>query len=302
MKPFAIFLALFLASQTICSVNLSASTLPRFEGSIKTITTPIILKYRPFKKSPFSKITTFSFEKNSTKLPQQKFLGTMEAKRSDNGFLIIINAPIPNPSGNDSELFLSFSLSETGVWEGIKEAILDGKSLQEDMRAFGELFKSFYFQYDKTEGYITGDNIHNIKTELKLGAANITVEYSSKVLGTTVYNGREAMVANTVINGSFDGNMVSGGGFTLIDLETGFNTFFKTAATVSISYKGDLERMGLNEIFEIKLAKNQGAILDGNTAQSSPTLRLKKLKKLLDMGLIDKTDYEKKKNEILKDL
>ena len=50
------------------------------------------------------------------------------------------------------------------------------------------------------------------------------------------------------------------------------------------------------------LAETQDTILGGTAAQSSPTLRLKKLKKLLDMGLIDETDYEKKKNEILNDL
>ena len=303
MKPFAIILALILASQTICSANLSASTLPRFEGAIKTITTPIILKFRPFKNSRFSKISTFSFKNNSTTLPQQKFLGTIEAKRSDNGVLVIINASMPNPSGNDPELFLSFSLSETGHWQGIKEAMLDGTSVKGNMRElFGKAFKSFYFPYDKTEGYVTGDNLHKIETDLSIGSGNITVELSSKVLGTTVYNGRPVMVANTVINGSFDGGMMSGGGYTLIDLETGFNTFFKTAATISVSSNGDLKRMELDETFEITLAENQGAILGGTAAQSSPTVRLKKLKKLLDMGLIDKTDYEKKKNEILNHL
>ena len=307
MKPFAIILVLIWASQTICSVNLSASTLPKFEGNIRPITTPIILKYRPFKQSQFSHIVTLSVENNSTPLPQQKLLGTMEAKRSYKGILVIVNASASNPSGNNLELFSSYSISETGNWEGTKEVLVDGKPLQREMRAFGESLKFTYLQYDKTEGYITGDKLNNIATDARSGSYKFSMNYESKLLGTTVYNGREVIVANTVINGSFDSNMmtdgmITGGGYTFIDLDTGFITFSNIASTSSVSFNGDQKRFRMNETIEIKLAKNQGTIPGGTAAQSSPTLRLKKLKKLLDMGLIDETDYEKKKNEILNDL
>ena len=110
------------------------------------------------------------------------------------------------------------------------------------------------------------------------------------------------MVSEFFINASFENNVISGRGYTLIDLEKGFATSYKMSMTFPDSFTKGSGNLKIIETYEIMLAETQRAILGGTAAQSSPTLRLKKLKKLLNMGLIDETDYEKKKNEILNDL
>ena len=173
MKPFAIMLALNLALQISGSLPLSATTFPKFEGDIRPITVPIVLKYRPFKKSPFSKTTTTLLANNNS-IPQTTFSGFITCENSGNGLRVIMNGSMPNPSGNDLAFNLTFSLSEIGKWQGIKNVTVDGKQLSNEFDALGEAFKSLHIQYDKTEGYITGDNLHNIETPLRFGRANLS--------------------------------------------------------------------------------------------------------------------------------
>tara|TARA_A100000164_G_C21791815_1_gene716170 strand:+ start:111 stop:1013 length:903 start_codon:yes stop_codon:yes gene_type:complete len=296
-------LVLLIIFQITGSLSALASNVPRYQGAIKTITSPLVLKYRPLKRSTLSKTTTISVANDATKVPEITMSGFMEAQRSDDGLIIEINGSIPNPSGSNPEFNLKFSLSETGIWLGIKEAEFDGKLLPiSEAQLFEKMFKSVSPEYSKTDGYQTGDNIHNTGFDLNFGNTNFNIQQSGKVLGTALHAGRKVVVADFTFNASFDGNELSGGGYSFIDIKTGFKTLTKAVVSVPAAVTKGLGHIIMNETSIIKIAQNQGLPTDNNTDRFSPMLRLKKLKKLLDAGLIDKSDYETKKNEILKDL
>jgi hypothetical protein len=207
----------------VVSVGAQADDILKFKGVITPISSPVVLRYRPFPKTPITQIKQVSIADN--KLNQTQMSGFVESQLVDGLLLVTMSL------GHEAvQLTVQFSIKQSGQFQGINKMDLNGKDFLSSaspetklfMKQFENVMKSSFPSYDEVNGYATGDSIYDNDLNMNIMNTEIAVKLQGAVRGLTVHNGRDALVVDYVGTVSLDGKSGSANGYMLIDIATGF--------------------------------------------------------------------------------
>lgn len=238
---------------TTAAASAQADNVPRFKGIIKPTSSPIVLRYTSFPKSPVSRTQTTSSPNNGNKiLNKTRMSGLMEGQLVDG--LIMVTVTI---EGGGAQVFMQYSYTPNGEFQGFKEMKINGKDMLSStnpaFKQMGDAMKSANPIYDKVNGYITGNSIHNINIKMSIMNMEITGKTHGVVRGITNHAGRDALVIDYDTTLSLDGKASSGGGYKVIDISTGFPILSENEMSLPITIEGNSILLNINDTETLEL-------------------------------------------------
>lgn len=301
-------------------VSLSTSSLagsfeiPRYGGVIEPITTPVVIQYRPFPKVPF---TTKQIQKISakgeTKTETVISYGTYQGKRWNGGIqlTVYIDRTEKLLDGNKGTQkvggTLSIFVNANGDIQDTKIQIpgLDtNKSNTQQVLRFFESLLEKAFPKLPNEGVVVGDSLYNLNFEEKYGKFKWGITAGESIRGRSHFGGRQILV--TELTGSIQLEFTERKiefpvrGYSLVDIDTGIHLFSDSTTAGSFSHKGKDIIWEMKNIASVSLPPKSERLPLGTS--SSIQERLKRVKRLLDEGLITTDEAAEKRKEILNSL
>jgi len=317
LLPLLVFPIIALASLVQLSPNSAFADsfpTPRYGGVIEPITTPVIVRYRPFPKIP---VTTKQIMKISAKGETQTVTeityGAYQGKQSNGGVQLTIEIDriekISNANKESQKVRgkLSIFVNANGDTQDIKFQIpgLD-TSKPNDQRTIKIVESLLEKAFPKlpNEGVVVGDRLYDTNFEQKFGKIKMGLSSGETILGRSHFEGRNVLV--TELTGTVQFELPDGRfefpmrGYSLVDIDTGIHLFSDVTAAGSFSIKGKDAIMEIKQTVAVSLPP-KSAQLPMNSA-SSVQERLKQVKRLLDKGLITTDEAAQKRKEILNSL
>jgi len=307
-------------AQTSSSFAQVNSSTPNYAGSVRKISTPIVIRFRPYPKSRTSRLTTTLFTHEGKRVVVDvKSEGHVHAENSSNGVSLVISldtmiAEIEGQSKRiDMPMELRAEFTDRGKLVGMDfdmpTAVASGKKpskkeLQEVFRLFQALFPIL-----PEKGVRSGDDIFSIKQTYSQGisTSGINISVSGIVRGITWHRGRESILVD--YNGALtmSGQSMRLTGYGVMDT----NTAAWVYSDLIMHPQVGPELQGyVREVGSIYLPSGSGktgvsfSLSDDSLPKNNVTARerLVELKHLLDTGLITEDEAREKRAEILKDL
>lgn len=239
----------------------------QYKGPIESITSPIVMQYRPFPKSTFKRKTEKYLVTNGHKKLVSSSIerGTISATRHGAG--VVINYSVTKP-----KMTIKITVTEFGV---LKDFKMDAPHLNLSMSRhkiveenFKNFFKSIITEYPK-KGLIDGDEM-NASADLASFIRGITpdtddvsdsMEGTCTVTGTTQYNNRQVLVTdgdsifNVKVKMSSIGFQLSGSahGYSFVDIATGVLVYSESLTDMHRTIGKDTNMLQIVETVQIGL-------------------------------------------------
>ena len=303
----AVFILVLISLATV-SVAVQAADVPKYRGFIKPITSPIVLRYRPFPKSPFTLTQQVSIPTDgSDNSNQTQMSGFIESQLVD-GLLMVTVASEHEAGQSSVQLYLQYSYTQSGQFQGIRKMELNGKDylssappqLETLMKQMEDALKSAHPTYDKINGYVTGDNIYDYDLNMNIMNFEMTIKTRGVVCGLTIHEGRDALVVDYEGEVSLNRNSGSASGYMLLDVSTGIPILSEEAMSIPLPLKEKTMQFLMNETHTLKLPPKRNNPIQ--RVGGSVEERLTKLNKLLEKGLLTPDEAAAKRKEILEGL
>ena len=300
-----VILLLAIFAVTIISSETDAASIksPIYSGEVSKISDPIKLQYRPFVSATLNKLTdteyTVDGKSQSGKAP---ITGTYSATAFGEGLKVVLSTG----QGAKKAVF-ELKITSSGRFLGFHKINIGGKDILNSNDAGNKTIvstlKSVFVAVTpefKERSYKTGDKLYDYRYNMDMFGMKASLAAKGYVKGFTKRNGRDSILVN------FKGTTSSGGrggeikGYSVIDIRTGFVTQSETISTMSLSVDGKVMGLKQHETTNVDMPSVEGN--SNNSGVASVEQRLRKLKELLDLGVITDEEAKAKRAEILDSL
>jgi hypothetical protein len=230
-KAAALSLAILMFALTLEGGKGRAET-PSYPFTVRPISKPVEMSYRPVKRSPFTS-GTVAVERVGVDIarPLSRMSGSIRIDPAGEDLALTYEVKSVQPKAAGDEfggLTLRLLLSPKGeVLDAVAASGSGHSGFQDNRPLLAEFAQSLYLEIPRFPAHpvASADRLYDYEWDLgrKLGAGvgRLLVRVTGTVRGTTTYNGREMLVVDYRCAGHAGNMRFSEQGYQLIDLATG---------------------------------------------------------------------------------